>query len=256
LTPTRGWMLLLVLLLSACATPAPSGPAATTTAPAVALPTIDVRALAGSGLTCGNGDKFPAAALQGPGGAELGDDAAAAALRAVLAEGGDPQLVRSGWHRVLASDTRAQFVAPGRGGSPWVVIAVEKGPSGWTMDLAGQCRLTVVMPAGLNLASWWLDPAAGTPGPDAVAVMALVQERCGGQPLDGRVVPPVVIYQPDSVTVVFGFVPLRGGGQEQDSICGSAPPASYRVILEEPLGQRRLLDGSTIPPRDASKPPS
>jgi hypothetical protein len=255
-TASRVSVVMLILLLSACATPEPSGSAPTSTGAAVALPTIDVRALAGSGLTCGNGETFPAAALQGPGGAELGEDAAAAALRAVLAEGGDPQLVRSGWHRVIASDSRAQFVAPGQGESPWVVIAVENGPSGWTMDLAGQCRLTVVMPAGLRLASWWLDPAAGTPGPDAAAVMALVQEQCGGQPLEGRIAPPVVIYQPDFVTVVFGFVPLRGAGQDQDSICGSAPPARYRVILDEPLGQRRLLDGSTIPPRDATKPPS
>jgi hypothetical protein len=61
---------------------------------------------------------------------------------------------------------------------------------------------------------------------------------------------------PDFVTVVFGFVPLRGAGQDQDSICLSAPPARYPFTLTEPLGQRRLLDGSTIPPRDATKPPN
>jgi hypothetical protein len=250
-TASRVSVLTLVLLLAACGTPAPSGTGDPSPVVEVPVPTLEPRTLVGGRLTCGDGDTFPGAALQGPGGAELGGDAAAAALRTVLAEGGDPQLPRSGWHRVAASDSRAQFVARGVG-TPWVVIAVENGPSGWSMDLAGECRLTVVIPAGLNLASWWIDPAAGVPGPEATTLKVLVHEQCG-RSAEGRIAAPAVIYQPDAIIVVFGVVKPSGG---QDTICLDSPPTRYEVVLTEPLGQRRLLDGGVVPPRDATKPPS
>jgi hypothetical protein len=249
----RGLILLMALLASGCAAPNPKGPVQPgATTPLNPLPTIDQRDLAGGRLTCGEGDAFPAAALQGPGGAEFGNDDVAAALRTVLAEGGDPQIPRSGWHLVSASSTQAQFVARGRGDSGWSVIVLERGPSGWTMDLAGECRLQFVLAPGIKIASWWLDPAAGVPAPTATAIDVLVHEECG-LPTVGRVAAPVVVYAPDAVTMLFGVVPAIGGGH--DAICLDSPPSPYRVTLTEPLGQRRLLDGGVIPPRDATKPP-
>ncbi len=237
---------------SGCAAPNPTGtaePAATSSARP--LPTIDERGLAGGQLTCGDGNTFPAVALQGPGGAELGEDAAAAAMRAELAGGGDPQLPRSGWHRVAASDSRAQFVARGVG-TPWVSIAVEKGPSGWTLDSTGECHLAVLVGAGIGHATWWLDPAAGPVGPTTRKLQALVHEDAcaSGRAPVGRVVPPLIAYGDDAVVVVVGVGPLPGG---QD--CPGAPPAPYTIELREPLGNRALLDGGIVPPRDATKPP-
>jgi hypothetical protein len=249
----RGLILLVSLVASGCATPNPTGSAepAATAAPKP-LPTIDERGLAGGRLTCGEGDAFPAAALQGPGGAEFGGDATATALRTVLAEGGDPQLPRSGWHLVSRSATQAQFVARGQGESPWVVVALTNDAAGWTMDLAGACRLQFVIGPGIKIASWWLDPTAGVPAPAATGIDVLVHEECG-PPTAGRVAAPVVVYAPDAVTMLFGVVPGVGGGQ--DSICIDSAPSPYRVTLTEPLGQRQLLDGGVIPPRDATKPP-
>jgi hypothetical protein len=252
---SRAWVPILVALMAVgCATPVPSAtPQPGSTATATPLATIDERDLVSGQLTCGQGDTFSAAALQGPGGAEFGDDPAAAGLRAVLEERADPELPRLGWHRVLASDAHVQFVARGVGAQAWHVVALMNGASGWTMDVAGACRLAVLLGPAMGAASWWVDPARGVPAPSAMAIDALVQERAcaSGRAPDGRVAAPVVVYQPDAILVVFGVVPLPGG---QD--CPGAPPARYRIALTEPLGQRRLLDGGVIPPRDATRPPN
>ena len=204
-------------------------------------------------LSCGGGDPFPAAALQGPGAAELGQDATAAGLRAVLAERGDPQIPLIGWHLVAATATSAHFVAHGLGGEPWVEVALQRNAAGWTMDLAGACRLIVVLGPGIDTAQWWLDPAAGELKPTQTTLDVLVHERtcASGRPPDGRIAAPIVVYQPDALVVAFGIVPLAG---PQD--CPGAPPGKFRIVLTEPLGQRRLLDGGVVPPRDATRPPS
>jgi hypothetical protein len=153
---------------------------------------------------------------------------------------------------VSISASKAQFVAPGAGGRQWSSISLVQNGQQWTMASVGACRLQFVLPPGIKIASWWLDPAAGAPAPTATAIDVLVHEECG-LPTAGRVAAPVVVYARDAVTMLFGVVPGVGGGQ--DSICLDSPPSPYRVVLTEPLGQRRLLDGGVIPPRDAAKPP-
>jgi hypothetical protein len=249
----RASILLVTMFALGCAAPSPTATAGPSDeASPQPLATIDAGELVGGRLTCGDGNTFPAVALQGPGGAELGEDAAAAAMRAELAGGGDPQLPRSGWHRVAGSDSRAQFVARGVG-TPWVSIAVEKGPSGWTLDSAGECHLAVLVGAGVGHATWWLDPAAGPVGPATRQLQALVHEDAcaSGRAPVGRVVPPLIAYGDDAVVVVLGVVPLPG-----DQDCPGAPPAPYTIDLREPLGNRALLDGGVVPPRDATKPPN
>jgi hypothetical protein len=203
-------------------------------------------------LTCGEGDNFPITALDGAGGAEQGADPVAAALRAVLADSGDPSLPTSGWYRVSLSATHAQFVAHGQGDERWVVVALDNGPGGWTMDLAGACRLAPVLGRGVSPASWWLDPRAPAPSAPGWEVAALVHETCG-KSTEGRVVAPLVAYRPDAIVVAFGVRPPPGGGG--DAICVDSPPSKYRLVLDEPIAGRRLLDGSVVPPREATDPP-
>ena len=253
MTGTRMLILVGALIIASCGTtPATGTPPPGNSVTPAPVPTINEEGLVSGKLTCGNGDTFPAAALQGPGGAEIGLDAPAAGLRAVLAERGDPQIPLTGWHLVELTPTHAQFVARGLGGSQWVVVALDMNGVGWTMDLAGQCHLAVVLGPGINPAPWWLDPAAGDLVATHTTLDVLVQESAcaGGRPPDGRIVPPVIVYQPDALVVVFGTIPLPGA---QD--CVGAAPAKYRIALREPLGNRRLLDGGVVPPRDATKPP-
>jgi hypothetical protein len=103
-----------------------------------------------------------------------------------------------------------------------------------------------------TLAKWWVDPGAPAPGPDSTTIHALVQEQvcASGRPPDGRVLEPGVFYGPNGVLVTF-LVRRQPGGQD----CQGTGPAAFDFTLSQPLGDRKLLDGGEIPPRDASAPP-
>ena len=104
-------------------------------------------------------------------------------------------------------------------------------------------------------AAWWLDPAAAPLSPDTTTIPALITERdcASGQSPEGRVVEPVVFSGADAVLVNV-WVRLPDGGPNQD--CPSNPEFPLEITLPEPLGDRRLLDGSEVPPRDATGPPN
>jgi hypothetical protein len=105
--------------------------------------------------------------------------------------------------------------------------------------------------AELGAASWWLDPKAPPPTPESTAIRGLVlEEACAsGKSPEGRVEGPLVDLTETAVTVTFGVRHLPGG---QD--CQGNPPFPVTFQLPEPLAERTLLDGNTVPPRDASKP--
>ncbi len=86
--------------------------------------------------------------------------------------------------------------------------------------------------------------------PDLTEIEVLVTERAcnSGEDASGRIEEPVVTLGAESVTVVFAVRP-RGGAQE----CPSNPETPYVLVLAEPLGDRVLLDGSEMPPRDATE---
>lgn len=74
----------------------------------------------------------------------------------------------------------------------------------------------------------------------------LVERACAsGQAPVGRVLPPVILMDAESVTIVIGVRSAPGGQR-----CPSNPAFALRVDLPEPLGDRRLLDGSTLPARE------
>jgi hypothetical protein len=248
---------LTVLLLAGCqAVPNPQSappPVISRTPSATeALTAIDV-APAGLAATCGDGVLFPAAGLDGLGTAQADPDQAAAALRAFLAEP-DPEeyfFPAVGWHRVLETPTSVQFLAHGRDPKTWMIASFNRTAGGWTTDTYGVCQAHIVLGGGLGTADWWLDPALPRPGPNDRAFTALVLENaCAGGPPVGRIAPPIVTFAPDAVTLIFGVRPLPG---EQD--CTGQPPSRFRVTLDEPLGNRRLLDGGSLPPRNATGAP-
>ena len=52
------------------------------------------------------------------------------------------------------------------------------------------------------------------------------------------------------VLVTFGVRPLPG-----DQECPGNPPTPVLVVLPGPLGDRQLLDGATLPPRQPAAEP-
>ena len=251
--------------MAGCAAPAaslvPSEPAPATSSPTPSVasgppnPTLPPAAVLDPSLTCGGDERFSPAALQLPGFAEREGDPAADALRSFLGEPQPEELVRAfpaaGWHRVFESDQMVVFVARGDAEMPWVVVAFERGETGWQIDRYGQCRAQLALPEGVGLATWWLDPAARPPAREATELSAIIVEQAcaSGQPPVGRVLAPAIVYGADAITITIA-VRVIGGD------CPGNPEFSVTIQLAEPLGDRALLDGSVFPPRDASQPPS
>jgi hypothetical protein len=78
----------------------------------------------------------------------------------------------------------------------------------------------------------------------------LSERACaGGQPPNGRVLAPVVVYRPDAIVVTIAVVTIPG-----DSDCEGNPSVPITIQLTEPLRDRLLLDGGTVPPRVPAAP--
>ncbi len=266
-------LLLVVACGQAPATDSPSSPpgsASTTTAPSTATgpeptPSAPVPVItpptsddpASILLTCGGEERFPSAALAGIGLAEFENDAAAAVLKSIIAESAEPDIFPDhGWHRVAAGPGGVvfvgPFVAPGPGDPAWVMVEAAPGPDGWTADAYGACHAQPVLPDRIWHADFWLDPAAPPPGPDATTLHGLIVERAcaSGQPPNGRVQAPVVVYDEHAVTVTVTVRETPGGAD-----CPGNPEVPITIELEQPLGDRVILDGSVFPPRTTNVPP-
>ena len=205
-------------------------------------------------FTCG---RFPFGAemLDRDGTDESAANPAAAALREHLAKD-TPDidfLPDHGWSLAGMDADGAEFViAEGDLGMKVVEVhAADLGP--WIVTGWGDCQPQRVLPPGLGEGSWTVDPAASRPGAETQTFTALVTERdcASGQSSEGRVVGPDILEVGDEVLVTFAVRPLGGDAQS----CQGNPPTRVVVDLGEPLGDRQLLDGGTLPPRDPTVEP-
>jgi len=248
-----------IVAVVACSGPGPvtSPPSAAPglasgTAPPASLGRAIDPALAENLVRCDvGGDVFPVRLLLSPGRAEAEADAAAAALRAFLA---DPDrnelgLPKSGWVRIASSAEQGFFVAPM--GDAFAQVGVVDGANGWTDSVVGRCLPKRVMGEGVGPARWWLDPAAGPIAADATTLDGLLIELAcaSARSPAGRLVGPEILDRPDQVVVTFGVRTLPG---EQD--CTNALPIAIRIELPAALGGRPVLDGAVFPPADARVP--
>lgn len=137
-----------------------------------------------------------------------------------------------------------------------MVIAIVDAPNvpespTWMMTALGTCAIAVDVP-GAGTASVTLDrdePA----DPASVEVPLLVTETaCNtGDDATGRVEVASLIETDAVVEVVIAVRP-RGG----DQACPSNPPTPFTLTLDQPLGDRVLLDASVVPPRPIAMPTS
>ena len=239
-----------VLALAGCA------PTQTTLTPSPAVatpPVVD----SGLRLAC-RGDAtivFAPAVLAASGSAETEQDPAATALREFLLAPSAPEgdVPDSGWVRVGQTATVALFVTTAEAGSdsPFHQVQLEFREGRWTLGRVGACQPVAVLRPPLGVARWWVDPAGPAITPETRTFKALVLEQAcaNGQSSDGRIAPPLVEYQADAIVLTFGVTPFPGGAD-----CPGHQPGHYSVTLEEPIGDRALLDGGVFPPGDASKP--
>jgi hypothetical protein len=249
---------MVALLLAACAgvprtdPPSESPPSALPSPSASAA--IDPEA-ALSTVICG-GPSFPIEVLSQRGEAQDGDDPAAAALRALLTT---PEasviLPATGWIQAVRTETTSFYIAQAPAGAepPFVQAELELRDGTWRMVGFGQCWPMVDVGPDLGLAEFSVDPSV-TLTPEMTEVPVLVTERActGSASSEGRIVEPAVVESDTSVVVVFAVVPLEGDA----FTCPGNPSTAYLLELPSPLGGRALLDGSSVPPRDATACPA
>lgn len=204
-------------------------------------------------LSCGDELLFSPTVFEGSASAESDLDPAAAVLREFLSEMHEPDDYPAyGWWRVAVGRDRVLFLAPGPTETPWLMVAAAWRADGWRIDAFGECQLSVALPDDVLAGEWWLDPAFPDPRPEEVAIHTLLRERAcaGGHSPEGRVLDPIIIEDDDDVTVI---APIRRRPGPNDCAGNAAIP--YTIRLSTPIGARRLLDGATLPPRDATTRP-
>ncbi len=227
-------------------------------APTTATSVVDGSQGEGRLIACG-GQPYSPSALEGPIGAEAADDAAAAALRELIANPSalDTPLPAEGWRRLY--DEGGDVVVFGSGqpnatGGTGALVEVTLRDHGDDFAFSGVaygCTPHVVV-EGRSVAEFALAPASMlTPRTTSIEVLVTERACTGGMPVEDRLGPPDVHYAEDAVEVLFSAEPFES---DYDTVtCQSNPPAEVTLELSGPLGDRQLLDASTYPPRDPAE---
>lgn len=206
-------------------------------------------------VSCGSIAYAPSA-FDNPTGAELGDDDAAKALRDLIENpDGIEGIPESGWRRLFDSDALVVFGSgePRNDGTEdgLVEVSLKDDGAGFVFyqsaygctplaHVPGRSVVEFVIPKG----------AAVTADSTAVAVLVTEMQCTGGVPVGDRLGKPLVRYGPATIEVLFTARPLDG----EVFTCIGNQPSSTTLHLDEPIGERRILDLSGYPPRDATKP--
>lgn len=196
-------------------------------------------------LTCGGPRTFPVASLDAPTGAEREQGPEYDALREAITRFGPGGLT---WRMVARDEDGAMFLARVEGGievPPWAQLEMERVDEAWRSGGGGLCALFAVLAPEFGAATWKLDPALPLPTADTTELHLLVWElTCSsGSPATGRMSAAHVAYATDAVTIAIGVRPKDGV-----QTCQGNPGAPVTITLDEPLGNRTLLDGGRFPP--------
>ena len=111
---------------------------------------------------------------------------------------------------------------------------------GWAVAAQTSCALTVDL--GELVAPFVALDSASPPSPDSQSLSLLVLDsNCGGATdMPERIEVVSVIETDDEVRVLLGVRPLPGGTYT----CEGFPPTPFSLELEQPLGDRSIIDAS------------
>lgn len=197
--------------------------------------------------SCG-GHNFPLATLDAVAPDQVGPEFDA--LRQVLARHANElegHLAGQVWRIVVRTDAQLVFLADTENGL--LYLALRRQADEWAFANAGDCQLHAVLGDGTGAARWWLDPRRPLPVADTATLEILIEEQAcaSGDFATGRILPPIVRYEVDTITITVGI-------REVGGTCPSNPATPAVLMLAEPLGDRELLDGFYIPPAPARAP--
>lgn len=202
---------------------------------------------------CGNVDLGTPAAMELPD-TPL-DDEATAVLNEVEQEIGEELASLYTWTIAESSDSRLVLFGtakePELAEIPYADAVFTNDGSGWKFASLGQCRITVNAP-GFGPARVVLNPDS-EPDPESSELDVWIQELAcaNGQAPTDRDIIPVVVEDEQRIVITVLVEPVEG-----DATCPGNPWHPVTVTLEEPLGNRQILDGVTVPPQPLDWPPS
>lgn len=221
-----------VVVLAGCGSPAPeagSGPD----------PSPSPSATAAYQYTCGQ-YPFDLATLEASGDLENEDSEIGRALRALFETFEGKYLKDAeGWHLVHEDEERVEVVAR-MPGALFVHVLFERSADGWTHTGFGDCQPNVVV--GNRSPVTWELAQKPSPTDTELSVEAWDVGCSGGRELTPQNTRVEVGYTEEAISIFIHGTPHMGGD------C-SGPTWPLTVTLEEPLGDRELLDAAYYPPR-------
>lgn len=130
----------------------------------------------------------------------------------------------------------------------------DRGPEGlsgatWIWSPAGAEPTESSEPAGASVGdpAVWMLRAGTSPGPETRALTLDVSRLGCNNRVTGEVLEPAVTYADTEVTITFQVERELDGGD-----CPSNKPETYDLTLDEPLGDRSLVDGACLPGAEAA----
>lgn len=194
-------------------------------------------------LSCGGPTAFRPSVLKRPRGYERRSNPAARALNAFLKtdadEVGQP---RHGWFLLFHRGNTVEFLA----GKPpeYGAMTFERNGGVWQWVGSGGCEPRAYR-RGLTASPWRLDPTFPKPGPSATRIrLHVTPDFCNsGRDARGLVRQPYVYYGKRTVGVTFYVKSPRG-----IRTCPSSAPTEVVLVLDQPLGKRKLTDRGAYRP--------
>jgi hypothetical protein len=133
----------------------------------------------------------------------------------------------------------ATFLSPRDDG--YLEEMVVAGQAGWVPTTLAECQPAQFDVNSVGSAAWALDPAFPAADATSTELHVLVSESAcsSGSSPAGRIVPPVVSYAQDTLSIT---VAVRNVGGIAD--CPGNPSLPATIVLPEPVGDRRLAGGT------------
>lgn len=198
----------------------------------------------------GGSHPFTAAVLRRPRNAERGRSPSARALRRFL---------RTSWIGELYPKHRWFIFSKWRSGAKKFITFASgrltsmstmtferkrRGEWEWVGSGGGECFPRRLVEPNLASTRWHLDPTRLPIDPAATSIWVSMDELAcnSGRNADGRASMPIVRYEPHQIVMLGKIKPNRG-----THTCPSNPPTFVEVRLTEPIGDRALVDGGSVP---------
>ena len=219
------------------------------------LPTIPVVAANAADISysCGGGYPFTPALFNKPGDAEKLQTPIGEAFRALLATPrGEGNL--TGWYYLGGDGELATFILRRVAQDDVIIADVQNDGGRWYAGGLQSCAAEAVLNS-LQNADWIFDPTSPLPqATDRQFVALVTAHTCvsGQESSTATITSPAIRYEQGRILVIFGQrLPL-----DEPAICEANRGRTARVLvhLDEPVGNRPVLDGDRYPPGDPTKP--